>query len=280
MIKDGRGPASGFPFRLLAAERSEGSARTPPFSNVNYQVWLVEYVVSGAGYIEVDGETFRADTDSVYILARGTTHRYWPDRERPWTKIFFVVDGEFADLIFGIHELKGLRYLPDAAPLKRHFEALLELNRDHEGRDRRGAVIVHGFAEECARMRRLAGERLPPEVAALRRHLDNHLEGVFRLCEYAGGSGFSREHLIRRFRDCCGATPYDYLMRKKIEAARSLLAYSSLSVKEIACRLNFSDSCYFSNFFKRKTGMHPGQFRTASRSVAPAEAEQEFLAGR
>jgi YesN/AraC family two-component response regulator len=43
--------------------------------------------------------------------------------------------------------------------------------------------------------------------------------------------------------------------------AKSLLQNTSLSAKEIAFRLGFSDEHYFSNFFKKRTGMRPVEYK-------------------
>jgi AraC-like DNA-binding protein len=70
--------------------------------------------------------------------------------------------------------------------------------------------------------------------------------------------------MIRQFKTYFGISPYEYLMRKRIEAARLMLRHSDLLIKEIAARLQFSDQYYFSNYFKKKTGMSPAHYKTHS----------------
>ncbi|MCC2686893.1 MAG: hypothetical protein K0R75_3792 [Paenibacillaceae bacterium] len=55
---------------------------------------------------------------------------------------------------------------------------------------------------------------------------------------------------------------YQYVLAKKIETAKLMLQDTQLHINEIAMQLGFSDSQYFSNFFKKKTGISPSQFRT------------------
>ena len=62
------------------------------------------------------------------------------------------------------------------------------------------------------------------------------------------------------FKRAYGITPYDYILTRKIETAKLLLKNSSLSVKEIAYRLNFADEHYFSNIFLQKTGVRPKKY--------------------
>jgi two-component system response regulator YesN len=46
-----------------------------------------------------------------------------------------------------------------------------------------------------------------------------------------------------------------------MEAAKHILETRSLSVKEIAGEVGFSDEAYFSKVFKRRTGYTPTEYR-------------------
>ncbi len=47
--------------------------------------------------------------------------------------------------------------------------------------------------------------------------------------------------------------------------AKRLLAHSDLPAARIADRLGFDDAANFSKFFRQRTGLAPGAFRTALR---------------
>ena len=98
-------------------------------------------------------------------------------------------------------------------------------------------------------------------MLTLKQVLDDAVEGIFRLEEFSAEQGMSQAHLIRLFKSHFQLTPYEYLMKRKMERACSLLQYSSLSIKEIAARLNFSDQYYFSNYFRRRCGVSPREYR-------------------
>lgn len=51
------------------------------------------------------------------------------------------------------------------------------------------------------------------------------------------------------------------LQERLMTEARRLLAYSTLTISEIAFELNFSDNSYFNRFFKRMEGITPEHFR-------------------
>ncbi|WP_331491052.1 helix-turn-helix domain-containing protein [Schaedlerella arabinosiphila] len=57
----------------------------------------------------------------------------------------------------------------------------------------------------------------------------------------------------------------DFIMRRKLEEGKSLLAYSEKSISEISEYLCFSSQSYFQNVFKKKYHMTPYEYRKSMR---------------
>ncbi|AVM46882.1 AraC family transcriptional regulator [Victivallaceae bacterium BBE-744-WT-12] len=254
-----------FPFRLLHAGWGIASEAPCRFEHVDYEYVTVEYVVQGRGLLESDGRRFECGADSVYFLHRRSNHRYWTVPEAPWHKLFFIVDGPLADLLVGGYRLDRVYAVPGVPQLRRFFEEMRELGYGGPAIDRRAAVIFHEFAEACAGTLREAAESVRPEIAGLKRALDGSIDRRFRLEPFCEAAGYSPAHMIRHFRLAFGCPPYEYLMRRRIEAAQRLLTYSRKSVKEIAEMLRFSDQYYFSGCFKARVGSSPSRYRRRSR---------------
>jgi AraC-like DNA-binding protein len=70
-------------------------------------------------------------------------------------------------------------------------------------------------------------------------------------------AGFSRHHFVRAFRRVFGITPHRYLVRRRIEKAQYLLAYSEMSVTDICYEVGFQSLGSFSTQFRRYTGYSP-----------------------
>lgn len=256
---------SSFPFRLLHA--GWGIADTAPclFENRNYGYITVEYVVRGRGVLESDGFHFDCEPGCVYFLHRNSNHRYWTLPGALWHKLFFILDGPLADTLTESYGLTREYMIPNVPHLRHSFEAMMALGYGgRERSDRKAAVIFHQFAEACADTLAERAVTARPEVTALKTELDRSVDGRFRLETFCRETGFSETHMIRRFREEFGCSPYEYLMRQRIEAARRLLDYSRKSIKEIAATLGFSDQYYFSGCFKARTGMSPSQYRKRS----------------
>lgn len=71
----------------------------------------------------------------------------------------------------------------------------------------------------------------------------------------------SRSHLSHTFKRETGKSLREYLTQIRVDHAKRLLRYSTLSVTEIALSVGFNDSNYFSNVFKRSVGLSPLAYR-------------------
>lgn len=250
-----------FPFQLIAATHAYADSRTPVIERHNYEACTIEYVVRGSGELEINGKSFSPGKDSIYMLTKWSSHSYAPNREDPWHKYFFVIDGELMVSLLKAYRLDDVYYFPDCPQMKHYFEEMIALNPNSDTVNQQSVLLFHQFVSELARVTYGMPSVLPPEVEKLKESLDASMTSGFNLVEYAQKSDYSEAHLIRIFRAAFGITPYDYLMSKKIELAKRLLLYSSFSIKEIAAHLSFSDQYYFSNFFKMKTGLSPRNYK-------------------
>ena len=94
-------------------------------------------------------------------------------------------------------------------------------------------------------------------------YIKTHLAKSPSLQETAGYIHVSSSYLSKIFIDCLH-TPYSvFVLNEKILYAQKLLVDSEMSMTEIAGAAGFSSGAYFSDCFKRSTGISPLQFRKA-----------------
>jgi two-component system, response regulator YesN len=83
--------------------------------------------------------------------------------------------------------------------------------------------------------------------------------------------GISKYHLSRRFKEVTGTTFRGYLLRTRLERAKTLLAAGQrASITEVAHSVGFGDLPRFDKLFKRYTGVTPSAYRAAR----PASTER------
>lgn len=88
-----------------------------------------------------------------------------------------------------------------------------------------------------------------------------------QLSAYAGLLNVTQNHLNDTVKAVTGKTPGTHLHERIIKEAAQLLIHTQLTIAEICYKLNFSDQSYFIRFFKRYTGVTPGQYRTNTKSL-------------
>ncbi len=74
-------------------------------------------------------------------------------------------------------------------------------------------------------------------------------------------SGLSLARFKANFRRQTGIPPREFVLRRKIETAGVMLKNSDISITELAYKLSFSSSQYFSTVFKRFTLISPNEYR-------------------
>lgn len=77
--------------------------------------------------------------------------------------------------------------------------------------------------------------------------------------------GMSVRTLNRRFKKALNKSPLDYLQEIRINTARDLLKTSNLSINEIADKVGYQDTSYFTSLFKKNLSTTPNAYRETVR---------------
>ena len=96
-------------------------------------------------------------------------------------------------------------------------------------------------------------------------YIDEHLTEPIRVADLAALAGLSESHFNRAFRCTFGASAHEYLTRRRIEVAQSLMIGSSEPLCAIALRCGLSDQSHFTRVFRRTVGETPHLWRRERR---------------
>jgi AraC family transcriptional regulator len=112
------------------------------------------------------------------------------------------------------------------------------------------------------RKKNLAAEKLPS--GALRRLLERIHSGSvdkLNLASLAKEAGYSKRQLLRVFRASTGFSPYQYLLRLRLDRAKQLMRKSTLSLLDIAIESGFNSNAHLTNAFRQQVGVTPSYYR-------------------
>ena len=235
----------------------------------NNPVYVFEYVNSGVGWIDTEGKRYKVTAGDFYMLHRGFTGHYFADRDEPYEKIWANARGELVDNVTAMYGLDGAVtvFLCADLRIKRAILAIHNVlsakNLDLREAQRIASVKLIEILSIVGN-----GERVNDSVTSnrvstaefVRNYLSDHIYDDVRLSDIAEQLFMHEATVIRVFRGTYGVTPMKYLNVLRINAAKGML-YDGARTKFIAETLRFSDTAYFSNCFKKETGMTPTQYK-------------------
>jgi AraC-like DNA-binding protein len=93
-----------------------------------------------------------------------------------------------------------------------------------------------------------------------RQYMDDHYLVINEISEVAVSCNLSEFHFFRSFKQAYGITPYQYLLKKRLECAKQMIRNGQFTITEIALHCNFPDLFTFSKAFKRQFNIAPSHF--------------------
>ncbi|MDI7860331.1 AraC family transcriptional regulator [Rhizobiaceae bacterium n13] len=151
---------------------------------------------------------------------------------------------------------------------------------------------AYGFErDESAMAIVIAAERLPArrvrKVAALAdwqknkaiRYIDENVERCIKVEDVAALVKLSASRFSKAFKVSFGRSPYDYVLGRRIDAAKYLIAFTEEPLSQVAHACGLSDQAHLSKVFKRLVGVTPHKYRRfGSRSHTNAHVSWQRLA--
>ncbi len=121
------------------------------------------------------------------------------------------------------------------------------------------ATCAIDFTKRVAEAKMPAG--MSTDIFAAIQFISNHVNQNISVEDVAKQLNMDRTTLSKKFKRELGFNISNYIMRRKLEEAKSLLTYTDKTISEISEYLCFSTQSYFQNVFKSKYGMTPKEYR-------------------
>lgn len=224
--------------------------------------FILEYIMSGKGYLVVNGRTYPLKANDVYLLEPGSSHEYYADKNDPFKKIWVNFKSDLFFNIFNEYDLQQTFVFPDTDILEEmsNIVSLEEVSvyNDHiyKAASKHLFNVFMKLAEKTET--KAEGSAIAQQILL---ELDRAIGGTVSIEEICSKLFISRSKLIREFKKHYHVTPHAYLISRKVAFAKMLLQNTAHSIKSISNHLGFADEHYFSNIFKAKTGISPSEYR-------------------
>lgn len=247
----------------------------------SHDCFEIMFITSGCGCCVINGRGYPMIRGDFYIMQPEDFHAFTIEGDFCYYNIMFSAD------LFSETELQLLRQF-------RHFSHWLERGNDEPRKYNFAPFDCEKLVRLLARvsseleLREIGFELnakaffieflihslrnleqvLPPrnlrEKSAVARVIDrinHHCTEKLTTAQLAAGVCVSASYLGELFRKETGMSLFDYIGRVRVDKARLELENSDDPISEIALRLGYYDSSYFSRSFRTYTGMTPREYR-------------------
>lgn len=232
------------------------------------------FIVSGKGQFLIQDQVFPVDVNNLVIINPNVPHTEASLNAQPMEYIVLGITG--VELATDVNS-NGQFCILD------HFESV-EISSCLRNILRETEIKNTGYEDVCQAymeiliirlMRNIAmttqGEpqALPGnrQCAAIKRYIDLHFKESLTLEQLSSGAHMNKYYLAHTFKREYGISPINYMLFRRIEESKYLLAETDLSMSQIAQILGFSSSSYFSQVFRKSQHMSPMEFRHNSKSI-------------
>lgn len=100
-----------------------------------------------------------------------------------------------------------------------------------------------------------------PAVSYAVKHIKDNFTKKISLSDIADSLSITTSGLIYKFKKEIGITPLDYIVTLRTNHAKRLLLQTNMSISKIAEECGYDNMYYFSNAFKKTTGVRPTEYR-------------------
>ena len=230
------------------------------------------FSVTGKGRITMDGREYELPAGSAVYLNRGTAAQIRPYGD--WT-ISWITFGtgtaESAEMLFLGRDwcTFDLRHRDDYRKALREIYDAVTVGTVYG--THRASAYLYGFLVELnGILRGIIPRNVPqsPAMAGVIAYIDeNYTRDITleQLCDAAGG--LSEQYLCRLFKQTTGLRPMEYMLRRRISAARTYLEKTDLPISDVAVLSGFHNTSYFYRNFRKFVGLSPLAYRQSVHGV-------------
>jgi AraC-like DNA-binding protein/quercetin dioxygenase-like cupin family protein len=232
-----------------------------------FPFYSIEYVAHGNGKLKLGRRSFELRPGSVFSYAPGIAQHITSDAQRPLVKYF--VDFAGTQSVQWLHGCKlpagSMAQIFPPTEIQPLFDELIRSGQ----RGTRHTPELCRHLLECLGVKLLEG-RAPLKGADslafttfqnCREHIRAHFQRLRTLEQIARENHVDTAYVCRLFRRYDHLSPYQFLMRLKMNAAADQLAHPGALVKNVAADLGFTNPFHFSRVFKSVFAVSPETFR-------------------
>ena len=232
------------------------------------------YIVGGKGQFFIEDQCFPVDVNNLVIINPNVIHTEASLNAQPLEYIVLGIDGiELANSENSNGQFCILNCFESMEIVSCLRNILREMELQNDGYEDICQAYLEILIIRLMRSTSLAVQAEPQVIsgnrqcAAVRRYIDLHFKEALTLEQLAEDAHMNKYYLSHAFKREYGISPINYMITKRIEESKYLLAETDLSMSQVAQLLGFSSLSYFSQVFRRTQSVSPMEYRQNTRNI-------------
>lgn len=216
------------------------------------------WCISGtAEFAHEDGSTFLLGPNQCCCYFPGDCHRISANQNFEYCWITF--DGIGCEQLIKMFSLKRKPWDAGICPQELFVKLRSEIRKPGVEGEIKSSAIAYELLLRATTPNYLKDTMMVEKfIAIVESQFDNPELSVEQIADELG---IHRSTLVRNVELVCRESPQQYLTEFRMKHAYDLIHDSKFSIKEIAARVGFSSSNYFSKVFLRTFGKNPSEIR-------------------
>ena len=206
----------------------------------------------------------------MFFLMPGVWHSYKPIENTGWNEYWIGFKGDIIEKIvdkgFFINRAPVFSIGLNERIVDLYLKAIEIANEERAGYQQAlSGIVMHilGLMFYRDKTRDFEDENLILKINKAKVIMRESIYKVITAEDIAKQLNLGYSGFRRAFKELTGNSPSQYMLELKLNEAKLQLTTTTLSVKEISYNLNFENPDYFPIFFKKRTGMTPGEYRSS-----------------
>jgi len=225
------------------------------------RIMALEYIVTGSEILRINGREYHPAKNDAILLTKCSNHEYFLKDNEWLEKEWIVFDGRLAEELIKLY-IPENEYCFQNCNLSHYFQEINRIRKNYgDNYDKLTDNLAVVFHRMLIHIKNSFSENNYNLAQRRQRYLDANVESKMSMDDLSEAFNYSKNQLIRVFKQEYNITPYKYFMERKIDVAKLYLSNTAYSVNDISKLLSFSDQNYFSSEFRRLTSMSPTEYR-------------------
>ncbi len=122
---------------------------------------------------------------------------------------------------------------------------------------------------------------LPWQRRKIMQFIEEHLTETIKVEDLAALTKLSKTYFSRVFKSAYNESPYNYVLRRRMELAKELITETNAALSEIALDCGMADQAHLCKTFRKVFGTTPNYWRRSSQAVSrSSETRRNATANR